>query len=52
MYYAFYDLTKKEKNYPKMTEEDRVWLKDLYEKDVKLLKEISGLTFEDWKDFN
>lgn len=47
-----FDLTATEKTYPKMTEEDRVWLKNLYENDVKLLKEISGLTFDDWKDFN
>jgi hypothetical protein len=47
-----FDLTATEKTYPKMTEEDRLWVKELYEGDVKLLRKISGLTFEEWKDFN
>lgn len=46
-----FDLTATEKTYPKMTEEDRLWVKKLYEEDLKLLKKISGLSFEEWKDF-
>lgn len=41
-----------EKKYPKITEEDRLWVKNLYTEDVKLLKKISGLSFKEWTDFN
>jgi hypothetical protein len=47
-----FELSATEKTYPKMTEEDRLWVKNLYEEDVNLLRKISGLNFEEWKDFN
>ncbi len=52
LYNSIYKLTATKKTYPKMSEEDRFWVKNLYEEDVKLLRKISGLTFEEWKDFN
>jgi|SRR5690606_9392009 len=47
-----FDLTATEKTYPKMNETDRLWARKLYDEDVNLLRKITGLNFEEWKDFN
>jgi hypothetical protein len=39
-------------NYPKLNEKDRQWLQTLYKDDVKLLKNLTGLSFAEWADFN
>lgn len=38
--------------YDNLSLEERNWIKSIYEDDVKLLKQISGLSFEKWTDFN
>ena len=43
---------KKMFNYPKITEEKRLWLKSIYAEDVKTLKKLTGNKFSEWKDFN
>lgn len=52
LYETVIDLTNTNKPYPKISVEDRLWLKNLYEKDVKILKEITQLKYNHWKDFN
>ena len=52
LYETAIDLTNTNKHYPKISVEDRLWLKNLYEKDVKILKEITQLKYNHWKDFN
>ncbi len=47
-----FDLTATNQSYPTITIEEREWLKTLYEQDVQLLKEITGLEFSEWIDFN
>ena len=39
-------------SYPKLTSEERLWLKNIYSKDVNKLKQITGLPFSEWTDFN
>lgn len=46
------EMTATNKIYPKITQDERVWLKDLYFEDVQVLKKITGLKFEEWQDFN
>ena len=38
-------------NYPKISKEQRLCLQLLYQEDVKILKELTGLNFEEWPDF-
>ncbi len=46
-----YKSGKTAKKYPKLSEKDRTSLKELYIEDVKALKELTGLPFEEWPDF-
>ncbi len=46
-----YDKSKTDTTYPKITPNDRDFLKTLYESDVQLLKSLTGLTFNEWTDF-
>lgn len=46
-----YSLTKSNKQYPNMSENDRNWTVNLYKEDVSLLKKITGMDFNEWKDF-
>ncbi|PTM10086.1 MAG: hypothetical protein DA407_04435 [Bacteroidetes bacterium] len=39
-------------NYPKLNFSDRKWIKSLYLEDVNKLKELTGLSFTEWADFN
>ena len=39
-------------NYPKLTEDQRHWLKDLYKEDIAILKKITHRDFNEWIDFN
>lgn len=41
-------LMKSHKDYPPLSAEERAWLGSLYEKDVNILRNISGLQFEVW----
>jgi len=43
--------TKTNATYPKITEDDRSFLKIHYYDDVKKLKQITGLKFNEWTDF-
>lgn len=45
-------LTKTKKTYPKLSIEDREWVKNLYKEDFELLKQLTGQSFYQWKDFN
>lgn len=47
-----YFKTAEKLDYPEMSAEDRKWVRNLYIEDVALLKQISGLNFEEWTDFN
>jgi len=38
--------------YDDLSNEERKWIKSIYEEDVKLLKHISGLSYDQWTDFN
>ncbi len=40
-----------DKSYPKISDEDREWLKVHYEADVRLLKSLTEMRFESWTDF-
>jgi hypothetical protein len=44
--------TKTDKTYPKIDDNSRLFLKDYYKDDVKLLKKITALPFTEWADFN
>jgi len=44
--------TKTDKTYPKIDDSSRLFLKDYYKDDVSTLKEITGLSFIEWTDFN
>ncbi len=46
------NLTKTNKSYPKLSSEERIWLKNLYLEDVHNLKKMTGMNFEEWYDFN
>ena len=37
---------------PKLTFEDKKWLTELYAEDVKKLKAITNLNFQEWSEFN
>ena len=37
--------------YPEMTQEDRTWLKSVYEQDFNALRQLTGLEFNEWTDF-
>lgn len=41
-----------ELKYPKLDLNDRKHIKSLYKDDVKLLKQLTGLSFTEWTDFN
>lgn len=43
---------KKPFNYPKISKEQRMSLHLLYQEDVKTLKKLTGLNFNEWTDFN
>ena len=43
---------KKPFNYPKISKEQRITLQLLYQEDVKTLKKLTGLNFDEWTDFN
>ena len=43
--------TTSKKSIPKITAEERLWLKGLYNEDIKLLKSLTHLDFEKWEDF-
>lgn len=49
---SVFSITATKKQYPKITEQERLWIKNLYSEDVKLLKNISEMSFEEWTDFN
>ena len=38
--------------YPKISENDSLFLKKYYEQDVLKLKDLTGMQFEEWKEFN
>ncbi|MDO5980111.1 sulfotransferase domain-containing protein [Flavivirga spongiicola] len=42
---------KKPFNYPKISKEERLTLQLLFQEDVKALKKLTGLNFEEWTDF-
>lgn len=44
--------TKTEKSYPKIDLNDRLFLNEYYKKDVLKLKQLTGLKFSEWTDFN
>ncbi|WP_456440386.1 sulfotransferase family protein [Psychroserpens sp.] len=44
--------TKTNKKYPKLSPNDRLWIKDMYKDDFELLKKVTGKNFNLWKDFN
>jgi hypothetical protein len=44
--------TKTDKTYPDITKENRAFLKEQYEEDIKKLKMITGMNFREWTDFN
>ncbi len=44
--------TKTNKKYPKLSINERLWLKNLYKDDFDLLKKVTNKTFNQWKDFN
>lgn len=46
-----YKLTATERKYPSLKKEDRQWIKQLYLDDVKHLKYITGMPFNEWEDF-
>lgn len=48
---SVFAITMSEKKYPQMTGEDRLWTKKLYQEDVQLLKNSTGLAFHEWEDF-
>jgi len=50
-YNTVYKVTATNKTYPKITEAERKWLKELYAEDVKHLKLLTGKDFPEWKDF-
>lgn len=39
-------------NYPKLSVDDREWITSFYRDDVKKLRQLTGLPFNEWKDFN
>ena len=39
-------------NYPNLSFNDRKWIKSFYKDDVAQLKQLTGLSFEEWHDFN
>lgn len=43
--------TTSNKSIPKITDEERLWLRDLYNDDIKLLKSLTNMGFEKWQDF-
>ncbi|NNK88385.1 MAG: hypothetical protein HKO90_08890 [Flavobacteriaceae bacterium] len=43
--------TRTKKTYPIISDTDRLWLKGLYQEDVRHLKELTGMSFEKWTDF-
>lgn len=43
--------SRKDFDYPKIANDDRIWLKSLYHSDVKKLKEMTNYPFEEWSDF-
>lgn len=45
-------ILKTNKPLTQITQENRTWLCQLYKEDIKLLKQVTGLKFEEWKDFN
>jgi len=45
-------MTKTDKTYPKLSNEDRLWIKGLYINDYDILKNVTGKTFNQWEDFN
>jgi hypothetical protein len=47
-----FKLTSTNKSYPKINKKDRLWLKDLYKSDVNQLRKLTGLSLEEWTDFN
>ncbi|MDR6301207.1 sulfotransferase family protein [Mesonia maritima] len=49
---VFLNLMKTNKSLPKATETERKWLYNLYKNDVKQLKKITGISYNQWKDFN
>lgn len=38
-------------DYPKMTKDDRVWLRSIYDEDINQLKKVTGQSFDVWSDF-
>ncbi len=49
---VFLIATKTNKTFPKLNENDRKWLYDLYKEDIAKLKTLTGLSFSKWKDFD
>jgi len=43
---------KEDLNYPELDLNQRRWIKSLYKEDVKLLKHLTGISFNEWSDFN
>ena len=39
-------------DYPKLNDEERQWVKTFFKEDVKQLKQLTGLSFSEWEDFN
>lgn len=52
LYPLIYKLTSTSKKYPEIETQDREWLQGLYLEDVRHLKQITGLDFNEWRDFN
>lgn len=44
--------TKSNKSYPKLSQEDRQWVANLYREDVALLKKNTTIDYSKWTDFN
>jgi hypothetical protein len=44
--------TKSDKSYAVISDDDREFVRNLYKENVLALKELSGLEFEEWTDFN
>tara|TARA_R110000850_G_scaffold150497_1_gene273266 strand:+ start:179757 stop:180680 length:924 start_codon:yes stop_codon:yes gene_type:complete len=49
---AFLNLTKTKERYPKLSEQERDWLYQLFKDDVVLLKKTTGLDFKKWEEFD
>ncbi len=49
---TIFKISRTDRKYPVLTKEERVWLDGFYREDVKLLRKITGLDFDDWRQKN